>query len=183
MACKASAGLTFTCEDLLSVGGVSPVLWFGYLSELDTQFSLTQAADISQMDFGSYGGLRRLEGNKFSHSAGYTLVEAAGGNKSYTQSVTIKVVSNSTADDLTLHNMSLGNDLFFVVQDSNRVFKLYGAGQGLKATANTQNTGQTGDSDTTNQLTFEGQELTLPLRFALGGGYQATLDYIEGREI
>jgi len=183
MACKAASGLTFTCTDLLKVGGLSPVFWFGYLSELDTQFSLAQSADISQIDFGSYGGLRRMEGNKFSHSAGYTLIEAAGGNKSYTHSVTVKVVSDSTSDDVILQDLSLGNDIFIVAQDSNRNFLIFGGGSGLKVSANVQNSGVTGDSDTTYQVTLEGQELTMPLRFALGAGYQATLDYIEGMEL
>jgi len=183
MSCKASDGLTFTCADLLKVGGVSPTFWVGYLSELDTQFSLAQTADLNTMDFGSYGGLRRFEGNKFSHSAGFTLVEAAGGNKSYTHTVTVKVVSDSTADDVILQDLTLGNDIFVVVQDNNRNFLIYGAGNGMRVSANAQNSGVTGDSDTTNQITLEGQELTFPLRFALGGGYQATLDYIEGREL
>lgn len=183
MACKASSGLLFSCSDLLKVGGLTPTFWISYLSELDTAISLSQAADISQIDFGSYGGFRRMEGNKFSHSAGYTMTEAAGGNKSYTHTVTVKVVSDSTADDLTLHNLSLGNDLFIVAQDNNRNFYIYGPGNGLRVSANVQNSGQTGDSDTTYQLTFEGQELVMPLRFALGAGYQATLDYIEAREL
>jgi len=183
MACKAADGLTFTCADTLKVGGVSPTFWIGYLSELDTAISLLQTADINTLDFGSYGGLRRFEGNKFSHSAGYALVEAAGGNKSYTHSVTAKVVSDSTADDVILQDLSLGNDIFVVSQDNNRVFYIYGAGNGLRVSANTQNSGTTGDSDTTYQLTLEGQELTMPLRFSRGAGYQNTLDYLEGMEL
>ena len=183
MSCKASAGLTFSCTDLLKVGGVSSTFWVGYLSELDTQFPLAQTADIGTIDFGPYGGLRRFEGNKFSHSAGSTLIEAAGGNKSYTHTVTVKVVPDSTADDVILQDLNLGNDIFVVVQDNNRNFLIFGAGNGLRTTADVQNSGVTGDSDITDQITLEGQELTKPLRFSLGGGYQATLDYIEGMEL
>ncbi len=183
MSCKADEGLGFDCSNLLSVGGVQPVIWFGYLSELDTLFSLALTADISQIDFGSYGGLRRLEGNKFWHSEGSEQIEATGGNKSYTHTVNVKVIADSTTDDRTLHQMSLGNDLFFIVPDNNRVIKIYGGGAGMKSTVNLQNTGQTGDSDTTNQLTFVGSELTPPLRFALGAGYDASIAYLENFEV
>lgn len=183
MACKATTGLNFSCSDLLKVGGSFPTFWVGYLSELDTAFSLTQSADISQIDFGAYGGLRRFDGNKFAHSFGSELVVAAGGNKSWTHTFVGKVVSDSTADDLTLQNLALGNDIFIVAQDNNRNFFILGGGSGLSVSADAQNTGQTGDSDTTTTITLTGQELTKPLRFALGAGYQATLDYIESREL
>lgn len=183
MACKADTGLDFTCTDLLKVGGTLPTIWFGYLSELATLFSLAQTADISTISFESYAGLRRLEGNKFAHSAGYTLNEVAGGNKNYTHTVAVKVISDSTADDVVLQDMSLGNDLFMIVPDNNQQIFIYGAGAGLRVTANTQNTGQTGDSDTTYQVTFEGSEKTLPLRFSKASGYAAAIAYLESVEI
>lgn len=183
MACKTDSGLEFDCSNLLSVGGVQPTIWYGYLSELDTSFSLTLTGDISQIDFGPYGGLRRLEGNKFWHSAGYEQVEAAGGNKSYTHTVNVKVIADSTEDDATLHTMSLGNDLFFLVPDNNRVIKIYMPGAGAKSTVNLQNTGQAGDSDTTNQLTFVGSELVPPLRFMRAAGYDNSIAYLESFEL
>jgi hypothetical protein len=183
MACKATTGLSFSCTDLLKVGGAFPTFWVGYLSELDTAFSLAQTADINAIDFGSYGGLRRFEGNKFAHSFGSELSVTAGGNKSWTHLFTAKVLSDSTADDLTLQNLALGNDIFIVAQDNNRVFYILGAGTGLSVSADVQNSGQTADSDTTNNITLTGSELTKPLRFARGSGYQDTLDYIESREI
>lgn len=183
MSCKATTGLSFTCTDLLKVGGTGPTFWIGYLSELATLFSLAQSADIGTISFTGYGGLRRMEGNKFAHSAGYTMNEIAGGNKNYTHTVAVKVVSDSTADDVTLQNFALGNDMFLIIPDNNQQVFIYGAGNGLRVSANTQNSGQTGDSDTTYQVTFEGTEKTMPLRFALGGGYSATIAYLTAREI
>lgn len=179
MSCKVSQGTGFDCTDLKKVGGNQPDFYVGYLSELDTAFNLNQTADIGSIDFGPYGGLRKFTGNKFSHTGGAELVVAGGGNKSYRQSVVVKLLSDSTADDLTLQTLSLGNDIFIIMEDNNRVFRIYGAGNGLSAEADVFNTGQTGDSDITNTITLTGQELTYPLRFRLGSGYQGTKDYLD----
>jgi hypothetical protein len=183
MSCKADSGITNTCADLLKVGGADKTFWVGYKSELDTQISLDQTTDVRSLDFGSYGGLRRFDGQKFSHSFGSTLNVATGGNKSYTHTFVGKVISGSTADDVVLQDLALGDDIFIVVQDNNREFFILGAGNGLSASAGEQNSGTTGDSDTSHSITLTSQEKTLPLRFALEVGYQATLDYLVSMEV
>lgn len=183
MACKITQGIDTSCTDLLRVGGADQTFWVGYLADLDTQFSLAQTADINTIDFGAYGGLYRFDGQKFQHTFGSELVVSAGGNKSYTHTAVIKVLADSTADDVTLQNLNLGNDIFIVYQDNNSKFFILGAGKGLSATADVQNTGQTGDADTTDSVTLVGTERTKPLRFMLGGGASATLAYLESREI
>ena len=181
--CKAAGGLTTTCEDLLRVGGLSKTFWVGYLSELDTQISLDQTADVNALDFIAYGGLRRFDGSKFSHSAGFETQRAAGGTISYKHSVSVKLLSDSTADDVILQDLSLGQDIFIIVEDNNRDFFIYGAGNGLTVESGSQNSGETGDADARVTMVFSGQEKTLPIRFALGAGYQATLNYLVGFEI
>ena len=183
MACKVTTGITNDCSDLLRVGGVDKTFWVGYLSELTTQFSLAQTADISALpSFTTYGGLRRFDGNKFSHSFGSELMVAAGGNKSYRQTFVAKLLSNSTDDDNVLQDLDLGNDIFVIVQDNNRTFYILGAGNGLSAASDVQNSGQTGDSDTTSTVTLEGMELTKPLRLTITN-YQTTLTTLEAAEI
>jgi hypothetical protein len=183
MACKAGSGLSQTCEDKLRVGGADQTFWFGYLSELDTQFSLLQTADINVIDFGAYGGLRRCDGQKYQHTFGSELVVSAGGNKSYTQTGVVKVLADSTADDVVIQQMNLGDDIFIVYQDNNSQFFILGAGKGLSSTANTQNTGQTGDADTTDTITLVGSERTKPLRFSKAAGHSAALAYLESFEL
>jgi len=182
MACNVENGISNTCADLLRVGGLDLTFWVTYKTQLDTQISLTQTADISALDFGTYGGLVRFDGNKFAHSAGSELTVAAGGNKSYKHTFTAKLLSNSTADDVSLQQLALGNDVIIIAQTNNREFFIYGAGNGLTAEAGAQNSGQTADSDTTDTITLSGQELTKPLRFAQAT-YQQTLDYLESFEI
>jgi hypothetical protein len=181
--CKADSGITNTCADLLKVGGLDKTFWVGYKSELDTQISLSQTTDVRTLDFGSYGGLRRFDGQKFSHSYSSPLAVASGGNRSYTHTFNGKVISGSTADDVILQNLALGDDIFVVVQDNNRQFFILGAGNGLSASAGNRDTGTTGESDTSDTITLSGSETTLPLRFSHEAGYQATLDYLESREV
>jgi hypothetical protein len=152
--CKATSGFTNACADLLRVGGADKTFWAGYLSELDTQISLDQTADISQIDFGSYGGLRRFDGNKFAHSFGDALQVASGGNKSYKHTLSAKLLPNSTSDDVLLQDLNLGTDLFFVVQDNNRNFFILGAGNGMSAISDDNSSGETGDSDTRDTVVF-----------------------------
>jgi hypothetical protein len=181
--CKAASGFTNTCADLLSVGGADKTFWVGYLSELDTPIDITQTADISTLDFGSYGGLRRFDGNKFSHSFKDPLVVAGGGNKSYARSVTVKVKPQTTADDVVLQDLNLGTDIFVVIPDNNRKFFILGAANGLTVTADENDSGESGDSDTRDVITMTGSEPTKKLRFATGGGYAHTLAYLVSREI
>src|SRR3989304_6783946 len=110
--CRAASGFTSSCTDLLRVGGLDRTFWLFYLSQLDTQISLLQTADINTLDFGSYGGLLRFDGNKFSHSYTDALQIAGGsGNRSYKHTLTVKLLPNSTADDVILQQINLGQDI------------------------------------------------------------------------
>lgn len=181
--CKAAGGLKATCEDKLRVGGADPDFWVGYLSELDTPFNLARTSDITTIDFGSYGGLRKFEGQKFQNSFGSELVVGGGGNKSYSQTGIVKLLSDSTADDLILEQLNLGDDIFIVYQNNNEEVFILGAGNGLSSTAAVQNTGTTGDADTSDTVTLTGSERTKPLRFKVGGTLAATLAYLKSFEL
>lgn len=183
VSCKSASGISNSCTDLLRVGGLDKTFWLFYKSQLDTQISLAQSADINALDFGPYGGLIRFDGQKFSHQYSSNLVVANSGNRSYTHEVIIKILANTTAQDVILQNIHLGQDIVAIVQDNNQKFFILGAGNGLYATADPHGSGQTGDADTGHTLTLSGAELTEPLRFSLGAGYQATLDYLTHFEI
>lgn len=184
MSCKVTSGFGNTCPDLLKSSGMGKTFWVGYLSDLDTQFNVSLTADINAIDFGSYGVLYRFDGVKFSHDWTSTLAVASGGNKSWTQTFNAKLLAGSTADDLQLQNLSIGDDIFIIGLDLNRQFWIFGAANGLTVTEGTSSSGgKESGGDISDIITLTGSEITpKPLRFALGGGYQATLDYIESRE-
>lgn len=181
--CKATSGISNACTDLLRVGGLDKTFWLFYKSQLDTQISLSQSADINQLDFGPYGGLLRFDGQKFQHQYTTPLVVANSGNRSYAPTVTIKILSNTTSHDVVVQSLNLGQDIVAIVQNNNQEFLIIGAGNGLYVTANENGSGQTGDADTSDTITLTGAELTKPLRFRLAGGYDATLNYLKAFEI
>lgn len=183
MSCKADSGIENLCSSLLKVGGLDKDLWILYKSELDTQISLAQTDKIRTLDFGSYGGLRKFSGRKFSHSFSVALATAQGGNKSYTHTLNMKLLADSTDDDVVLQNLALGDDIIAIVQDNNQEFFILGAGNGLSANSDDSTSGTTGDSDTSNNVVLVGSEKTKALRFELLAGYQATLDYLESMEV
>jgi len=182
--CRATSGFTSSCTDLLRVGGLDRTFWLGYISQLDTKISLLQTADIGTLDFGSYGGLLRFDGNKFAHSFSDELQVAGGsGNRSYKHTLTAKLLPNTTADDVIMQQINLGQDMFAIVQDNNRNFFILGAGNGLSSESNARNSGETSDSDTRNAIVLSGSEVTVALRFSTGGGYDNTLAYLTGLEL
>jgi hypothetical protein len=182
MSCKVEHGIGNSCEDVLRVGGVGRSFWVGYLSDLDTPFSTSQAADITSIDFGAYGGLYRFDGRKFSHQYSSPMAVAAGGNKSFTPTFIAKLLSKTTADDLTLKQLALADDIFIIADDNNGGFVILGAGNGLSVSGYDMSTGQTGDSDTSTSVTLTGSELSQPLRLSVPGA-GGTLAYIESFEI
>lgn len=182
MACKMTSSISNACADLLKGSGLAKKLWFGYLSDLDTKFSLAQTADISQIDFGSYGVLYFIEGTKFAHDFTWNL--NVGPSKSYTHALNLKALPGSTTEDVQIQNLLLGDDLFAIVEDLNRQFFLLGPNQGLSATeAAGGSGGKEAGGDISDIITLtSGAEITKPLRFALGAGYDATLAYLVSRQ-
>lgn len=182
--CKVTAGFANVCADLLKVSGLGKRFWIGYKSDLDTQIDITQAADVSTLDFGGYGGLYAFEGSKFAHDYLWELVVASGGNKSFNQTLNIKLSPSSTAEDVILGQLLMGDDIFAIIEDLNREFFILGAGNGLTSNAATGGSGgKENGGDTSSSITLTGNEKTMPLRFQLGGGYDATLAYLISRQL
>lgn len=181
--CKVTAGFVNVCADLLKVSGLGKRFWIGYKSDLATQISLAQTADISTLAFLGYGYLYAFEGSKFAHDYAWEEAVATGGNKSINQTLNIKLSASSTAEDVILQQLLLGDDIFAVVEDLNREFFILGAGNGLTSNAASGGSGgkETG-GDTSSTITLVGNEKTLPLRFMLGSGYDATLAYLIAAE-
>lgn len=182
--CKVSAGIGNDCTSRLKASGLGKNFWLSYKSYLDTQISQTQSADISTLDFGSYGGLYLMEGSKFSHDFTWELKVAPGGNISYDHIFNWKLTPDTTADDLNIQKMLLGDDIFIIVETPNQEFFILGSGFGMAANAATGGSGgKESGGDTTDSGTLIGNEKNKPLRFALAGGYQATLDYLTTRQL
>lgn len=178
--CKVQFGITNVCGDLLQVSGMDKDFWVGYVSDLSTRISLNQTAAISSLAFAAYNGLYKFESQKFSHVASYDLQKGAGGTISYLHRVAVRMMNLSTRDDVEVQRLTQAQDAFFVMQDNNESFFIYGPSKGLTAIAGALRTsGQNSGEDVSTLITLEGSEKVLPLRFD-AGSTSATLTLLNG---
>lgn len=182
--CKVSAGIGNDCTSRLKASGLGKNFWLFYKSHLDTQISQAQTGDIGTLDFGSYGGLYLMEGSKFSHDYSWEMKVSSGGNVSFDHIFNWKLMPDSTTDDTNIQKMLIGDDIGIIVETPNQEFFILGSGQGMAATAATGGSGgKESGGDTSDNGTLTANEKNKPLRFALLGGYQATLDYLTNLEL
>ena len=86
----------------------------------------------------------------------------------------------STRDDVEVQRLAQAQDAFFIMQDNNESFFIYGPSKGLTAVAGALRTsGQNAGEDVSTLITLEGSEKVLPLRFD-AGSLSATLSLLNG---
>jgi len=176
-ACLISAAIDATCADLRRVGGLQADL---YVANLDDILSYTEDVSgyVDAFTFDTYGGLYKFESKKNSHSAGYTAaIGGVGANTFVNHNVIAKFFATTPTDDQVIEDMLVA-DLVFIVETKNKEFKVYGIDAGCAMTEATQNSGQEGAGDTTDTLTFLGEEIDLPKRF-LATDYATTKALLE----
>lgn len=181
--CIINSGITADCDDLTRIGGVNKRAWVFNLEDQYGKPTYTTGVDgyVTAITFPTYSGTYRFETKKNSHTGGYTLVSAEGGNKFFQHDVTMKLFSTTPTDDDVIKELLVANTVV-ILETNNQEFLIYGANNGLEVTEGTQNSGQADNSDTTTNLTFQGAEKTAPLRF-FTTDYATTLAALEGYEI
>jgi hypothetical protein len=178
--CRVTGSINATCDDLRRVGGVNKRFWLFNTSDLT--YTSDGSGYVNSLSFASvYGGLYEFEGKKKSHSGGYTVVKQSGGNAFFQHDVIVKLISTSPADDEVIEELLVA-DVGIILETNNNEFIVYGIDNGLEMTAGTQNQGQESASDTTDTLTFTGEERRKPRRF-LVTDYTTTLSYLDARVI
>lgn len=184
MGCRVTAGVSNTCADLLKGSGLAKRFWATYNSMLDTPISLAQTADISSIDFGSYGGFYLFETGKFASDFTWNMVLASGGNKSFDQVFSTKLTPGSTTEDLNMQKLLIGDDIIIMAEDMNQEFYILGAGNGLTGSEGSGGSGgKESGGDLADVIVLKGNEKTKYLRFATAGGYTTTLAYIRSLEL
>lgn len=167
--CKAIYGIQNVCGDLLQASGLDKDVYAGYVSDLSIRFPLTQASAISSISFLPYNGLVKFSGQKFSHEASEDLAKAGGGAISFVPKFSLRVMPLSTQDDIEVQILAQAQDIFWVMQDNNENFFIFGASKGMTADPGTlKNFGKAAGEDIITTIAFTGNEKTLPLRFSAG---------------
>ncbi len=182
--CKASRGISNACGDQLFAGGVDSDFYVGYISDLSTRFSLTQAADISSLAFTAYNGLVKFQGNKFIHEGKWPFIKGAGGNGFYQQEFSAKLIALSTQDDVEMQRLQQATDAFVIVKNNNGSFLIFGAGNGLISMPSPggNTTGVQAADDVSDNVLLQGAEKTKPLRFFVTDEV-TTVAYLNARVI
>lgn len=183
MGCKAQYGISNVCGDILFPGGADQDFYVGYISDLSTRFSLTQASVISSLAFTAYNGLVKFSGQKFAHKFDWEWQKGAGGNGFFLQKATVKLIALSVQDDVEVQRLLQATDAFIINKNNNGSFLIYGAGNGLQSIANaTGSTGQAVTDDVSDTVVLESPEKTKPLRF-LVTDEATTVAYLNARVI
>lgn len=184
MNCGISSGIDVSCESLRKVSGVKR-LWIFNVNDIRVPIAAdssgTLSGYVSAIELNGYTGLYEFEAPKYSHQATSELTKADGGGVSYTQTVIVRGFNDSPTEDTALEDLAVA-DVVAVVMTANGEFKIYGATNGLNATADTETTGRALGEDTSTQVTLGGSEPKRYLRFSRGTAAQ-TLAYIEALAI
>ena len=184
--CLIEDGITAQCNDLRKVGGVDKRFWLfntdGLNRAIGTEgFTIGSGGHAEAIAFNSYGGLQLFVGKMNSHSAGVELVNNPGANKFFKHTVTAKLFNSAPWDDVVLQDMAVAH-LGAIVETQNEEFYVYGPYNGLDVTAMVRNTGTDPTGDVSIQITMEGAEKILPLRF-FKTSYAASLALLVGYEV
>lgn len=181
--CRVQYGIGLDCGDLLFPGGVAPDFYVGYVRDLGTPISLTQAAAVSTLSFVAYRGLVKFSGQKYAHKFDTAYAEGAGGNGYFTHRGTVKLLALSTQDDVEIQRLLQAQDAFVVFQNNNGQWLIAGAGQGMSGMpGDVVTTGQAAGDDVTDTVILEGAEKTKFIRFDVGTP-ATTLAYLEARVV
>lgn len=187
--CLISSGILVNCDNLRRVGGTEKRFWLLNLDELDKSigkdgFTFDSSGFISgfieAINWEGLVGLLKFEGQRKSHSGGWTEIDAGAGNIYYKHDVTVKLLNTTPTDDATIKEIS-EKDVAVIMETNNGEFLIYGAFNGMRLVEVSQNSGQDPGSDVASLLRFEGKELQLPKRI-FTGSYQDTLEMLEKSE-
>lgn len=181
MSCSISSGIGIVCNDLKRVGGVNKRVWLFNLDDLRTGIDVTQSY-VSTLNLITYATLYKFEGAKYSHSAEAKLVRTEAGNVSWEHTVNLKINNTSYQEDAVLEALAVA-EVGAIVQTNNNEFLIYGAGNGLTCTEQTDPTGVKLGDDESTTVKLSGSESTLPKRLIIAAGTsgnitQQTLFYL-----
>lgn len=183
MSCGITNGIAITCADLKKVGGVNKRAWLFNISDLqDAKYTTDADGYVTAISFDTYAGLYSFVGKKKSHSGGFALQkQQPGGTTFFQHDVIIKLFPDTPTEDGVIENLAV-SDVGIILETNNQEFVLYGAENGLELTDGSQNTGQDSASDTSDTLTFVGEEKKKPLRI-LATDYATTKALLESYEV
>lgn len=182
--CGISSGIDVSCDSLRKVSGVKK-LWVLNVNDIRVPISQdaggSLAGYVTAIELDGYTGLYVFDAPKYSHQATSSLVVSEGGSVSYTQTVIVRGINDTPTEDEALEDLAVA-DVVVILQNGNNEFLIYGATNGLNATADEQTTGRALGENIASQVTLTGSESKRFLRFSRGT-VTDTIAYLEAMEI
>lgn len=175
--CKITAGVDVDCNDLRKPGGLFRDAWAFNLTDLVVPINVENVGFVTNLSFGVYKSLYRFSSTKYAHEATWTEQTSDGGNKSYAQSVTLRLFNSTPAEDAAIENLGVA-EVVIIVRTNAGEFLIYGAENGLTSDGSTGGAGRQATDSTTSQIVLLGTERFLPKRLLIGGSQAATLAYL-----
>ena len=175
--CLITAGIDVNCDDLRKPGGLYREAWVYNLSGLSAPLAVESEAYITNLPLSTYVGLYKFEGTKYSHEATWTEQTSDGGNKSYAQSVTLRLFNSNPTHDAAIEDLGVA-EVGVIVRTNAGEFLIYGAENGLTSDGSSGGSGRQATDATTSSIVLVGTERFLPKRLLIGGSATATLAYL-----
>jgi len=171
--CLLTGGISIDCSNLKSVGGVSKTFYAVSLSNIA---SYTEASGfITNIVLDAYTKVYKFVGQKRGNSKSVNGVVQAGANKFFEHVFVGKLYASTPDDDTVIENL-MTTDVVIFNKDNNGGWFAYGLENGMEVTAYAQTSGTEAATDTSDTLTFTGQEKKKPRRLNLTGGNEAKLE-------
>lgn len=177
--CRLTAGVGVICDDLRKPGGLFREVWVGNLGDLLTPLPVATADYITTLPFATYRSLYKFEGTKYQHEATWTEQTADGGNKSYQQTVTLRLFNSNPTADAAIEDLGVA-EVFVIAKTNAGEFLIYGAENGLTSDGSTGGAGRAATDPTTSTVVLVGTERFLPKRLLIGGSAATTQAFLNG---
>lgn len=176
--CGIGSGIGVNCDDLRKPGGLFREAWAFNLGDLTAPLPVEDETYVTNLPLSPYQSLYKFEGAKYSHEATWTEQTSDGGNKSYQQTVTLRLFNSTPADDAAIEDLGVA-EVGIVVRTNAGEFLIYGAENGLSSDGSTGGSGRQSTDATTSTIILVGTERFLPKRLLIGGSATATLAYLQ----
>jgi len=180
--CGITGGVDVICDDLRKPGGLYREAWLANLSDLRNPLPVTVEAYVTDIPLVTYRGLYKFSGTKFSHEFTWTEQTSDGGNKSYQQSLTLRLFNSNPTHDAQIENLGV-SEVFAVVRTNAGEFLILGAENGLTSDGSTGGAGRQATDATTSSIVLVGTERFLPKRLLRNGSPSETLAYLNAMTV
>lgn len=184
--CLMTSGYLRTCATIQKAGGLKGRVWAFNLNSADgTKLSYTESGNVVSAITVQTGEKALVIGStKFSHDM-IGSVKKPGANKFYGQEFNLRLIIDTGLDLTWSHNFVMSDAIVLVIEDMNQRFILLGQHNGLEVgESELGGFAQEAESDVSTVYSCSGFETENQFKFIdTGGGYDATLAYLQGLEV